>query len=277
MRTLFVIGIICILFFIGFIVHIEIENRRFVENLASRPEVAEHPHTVSSLVENASSGATPDTDKDVEDQKLQVPDDYDWRTDFPLSHQHADTSQDPWASIFNDENDRSEETSEVWYRIADPYERAEAYRAQLISQFGDRSEIDILAELKPKVWQQIPLTLDEMIRHAEAQMGLWPTDGTRSSIELFKTWKAEGREVNFGYGSVPRAAPKDERFNDIKPFIEQYGRDEGVQRFREAYPEKAAALKQYLLKEAPHHGVSPDEIERLFPNVYEPKWEQVVP
>ena len=148
MRPIFAVGIVVWLFLcIGFLTHIEIENKRYVENLSP-----------FSLVNEAN---TP---------------------------------------------------SGVWFQITDPYERAEAYREQLTQQYGDQAAIDTLAELKPKIWQNIPLTLDEMIRHAEAQMDIWPTEGTRSSIELFKKWKAEGREVNFQYGPVPPSTPELKEF-----------------------------------------------------------------
>ena len=148
MRPIFAVGIVVWLFLcIGFLTHIEIENRRYVENLSP-----------FSLVNEAT---TP---------------------------------------------------SGVWFQITDPYERAEAYREQLTQQYGDQAAIDTLAELKPKIWQNIPLTLDEMIRHAEAQMDIWPTEGTRSSIELFKKWKAEGHEVNFQYGPVPPSTPELKEF-----------------------------------------------------------------
>lgn len=144
MRPIFAVGIVIwLLLCIGFLTHIEIENRRYMENLS------------------------------------------------------------PSALINADNN-----PSEAWFHITDPYERAEAYREQLTKQYGDQAAIDVLVELKPKIWQNIPLTLDEMIRHAEAQMDIWPTEGTHSSIELLKKWKAEGREVNFQYGPVPPSTPE---------------------------------------------------------------------
>lgn len=273
MRPLFIVSLICILFFIGFAVYIEIENKKFVENLPHPSQAAKHQPPVSPLVENNPSGGKQDVDKDTELQEQHVVDEYDWRTDTVPSHQHENTVKDPWESIFDAEKDEEEAHSEeVWFHITDPYERAEAYRAQLIKQYGDQAAIDVLAELKPKIWQNIPLTLDEMIRHAEAQMEIWPTEGTRNAIERFKEWKAEGREVNFQYGSVPRSTSEPAEFRELNIFVSEYGREEGVRRFRAAYPEKAAALKQYLLKEAPRHGVNPDEIERLFPNPVELKW-----
>ena len=184
---------------------------------------------------------------------------------------------DPWSLVPDIENTEEDTISEVWFHIADPYERAEAYRAQLIKQYGDQAAIDTLAELKPKIWQNIPLTLDEMIRHAEAQMDIWPTEGTRSSIELFKKWEAEGRDVNFRYGSVPSSASTPKEFRDLMPFIKEYGREEGVRRFREMYPKKAAVFRQYLLKEAPRQGVSLEAVEKLFPKAAPPHWKGIVP
>ena len=200
MRALFVACIVWMLLCIGFVIYIEIGNRRFVENLAQYPQVPESGHS------------------------------------------HGD----PWKQIQDAEDDEGDTTPVVWFHIADPYERAEAYRAQLIKQFGEREEIHILAELKPKVWQRIPLTLDEMIRHAEAQMGLWPTEGTRSSIESFKEWKAEGREVNFQYGSVPHSTPQDE--GDTTPVVWSHIADP----YERAEAYRAQLIKQFGEREEIH-------------------------
>lgn len=276
MRILFVAGIVCILFSIGLVIHTEIENRKFVESLAQPPQVVEQP-----LVAASGTGKYTEVEHEAsqrsDSQKQEGAADYDWRTDTGPIHQHGHLDVDPWSIVPDAEDTEDETTPVVWFHITDPYERAEAYRAQLIKQFGDQAAIDTLAELKPKIWQNIPLTLDEMIYHAEAQMDIWPTEGTRSSIELFKKWRTEGREVNFRYGSAPSPASASKEFKELRPFIKEYGREEGVRRFREIYPEKAATLKKYLLKEAPRQGVSLEAIEKLFPNADAPHWKGVVP
>ena len=276
MRILFVAVIVCILFSIGLVIHTEIENRKFVESLAQPPQVVEQPQVAVSGTDEYTE-VEQEASQHSDSQKQEGPADYDWRTDTGPIHQHGHLDVDPWRIVPNVENTEDETMSVVWFHITDPYERAEAYRAQLIKQYGDQAAIDTLAELKPKIWQNIPLTLDEMIRHAEAQMDIWPTEGTRSSIELFKKWRAEGREVNFRYGSVPSSTSVSKEFRELSPFITEYGREEGVQRFREMYPEKAAVFKQYLLKEAPRQGVSLEEVEKLFPSADAPYWKGVVP
>jgi len=269
-RNLFVVGIVWIVFCIGFGIYIEMEKRHFVENLPQPPQVVEHPKTVSPGIEKRPVAQQESAEGQAQKEQ-RVQQEYDWRTDTGPTPPSAYAHSDPWKVVQGADDDEERTPPVVWFHIADPYARAEAYRAQLIKQFGERAEIHTLAELKPKVWQHIPLTLDEMIRHAEAQLGLWPTEGTRSSIELFKGWKAEGREVQFQYGAVPSSTPEDERFSDAKTFVREYGREEGMRRFRAAYPAKADELRQYLLKEAPHSGVSPAEIERYFPNVEAPQ------
>ncbi len=275
MRILFVAATVCILFSIGLVIYTEIENRKFVESLAQPPQVVEQPQVAASGTDEHTE-VEQEASQRSDSQKQEGPADYDWRTDTGPIHQHGHLDVDPWNIAPDIENTEENTTSVVWFHILDPYERAEAYRAQLTKQYGDQTAIDVLAELKPKVWQNIPLTLDEMIRHAEAQMDIWPTEGTRSSIELFKKWRAEGREVNFRYGAVPSSASVPQEFRELKPFIAEYGREEGVRRFRETYPEKAAVFKQYLLKEAPRQGVRLEEVEKLFPNPIEPKWEDVI-
>lgn len=276
MRILFVAVTVCILFSIGLVIHTEIENRKFVESFAQQPQVVEQPQVAASGTDEYPEVGQ-EAFQDPDSQKQEGAADYDWRTDTDPIHQHGHLDVDPWSVIPDIENTEEDTTSVVWFDIFDPYERAEAYRAQLIKQYGDQVAIDTLAELKPKVWQNIPLTLDEMIRHAEAQMDIWPTEGTRSSIELFKKWEAEGRDVNFRYGSVPSSASEPKEFRDIMPFITAYGREEGVRRFTEMHPEKAAVFRQYLLKEAPRQGVSLEAVEKLFPNADAPHWKGVVP
>jgi len=267
---------VCILFSIGLVIHTEIENRKFVKSLAQPLKVVEQPQVAASGTDEYTE-VEQETSQRSDSQKQEGPADYDWRTDTGPIHQHGHLDVDPWSIVSDAEDTEDETMSVVWFHITDPYERAEAYRAQLIKQYGDQAAIGTLTELKPKIWQNIPLTLDEMIRHAEAQMNIWPTEGTRSSIELFKKWKAEGREVNFRYGSVPSSVSVPKEFRDLRPFIKEYGREEGVRRFREMYPEKAAVFRQYLLKEAPRQGVSMEEVEKLFPNPDAPHWMGVVP
>lgn len=276
MRILFVAAIVCILFSIGLVIHTEIENRKFVKSLAQLPQVVE-PLQVAASETDAYSEVELAASQRSDSQKQEVPADYDWRMDTDPIHQHGHLDMDPWSIVPDAEDTEYETMPVVWFQITDLYERAAAYRAQLIKQFGDQAAIDTLAELKPKIWQNIPLTLDEMIRHAEAQMDIWPTEGTRSSIELFKRWRAEGREVNFRHGSVPSAAAAPKEFRELSPFIKEYGREEGVRRFREMYPEKASVFRQYLLKEAPRQGVSLEAVEKLFPNADAPHWQGTVP
>lgn len=276
MRILFVAAIVCVLFCIGLVIHTEIENRKFVESLSQPPQAVELPQVAASGTDEYTE-VEQETFQDSDSQKQEGAADYDWQTDTGPIHQHGHLDADPWSIVPDIENIEEDTTAMVWFHISDPYERAEAYRAQLIKQYGDQAAIDTLAELKPKVWQNIPLTLDEMIRHAEAQMDIWPTAGTRSSIELFKKWRAEGREVNFRYGSVPSSAAAPKEFRELSPFIKEYGREEGVRRFREMYPEKASVFRQYLLKEAPRQGVSLEAVEQLFPNAAAPDWKGVVP
>lgn len=130
-----------------------------------------------------------------------------------------------------------------WHRTNDPVLFAEYYRAQLIKQFGDIPQVHVLADGHRKIKSELPLTLDEKIEHLEAMYDLFPHESTRESIQFWKEWKASGRPFKMELG-LPPPPPSADQFLDIKPFVERYGWEDGIAKFRQVNPERAAEFER---------------------------------
>lgn len=89
------------------------------------------------------------------------------------------------------------------------------------------------------------MTLDEHIEQNQALYELWPTDETRKTLEMLRNWKASGQPFVHQYEPPKSADP----FLDVKPFVDQYGLEEGLNRLREVNPERAAEFERAFNKE----------------------------
>lgn len=181
-------------------------------------------------------------------ENLPSGEDDDWRDDRGVSFSLPE--EDPWQQTYAPKTDVESSDSEDdetypppdWYKTTDPALYVEYYRAQLIKQFGDIPQVHILADSKRKIRAEIPMTLDEHIEQNQALYDLWPSEETQKTLEMFKEWKASGRPFVHKYGE-PKPV---DQFLDVKPFVDQYGLEEGIRRFRAVNPERAAEFERVL-------------------------------
>ncbi len=125
---------------------------------------------------------------------------YDWRDDHVFDTLQEDT--DPWSETYQTgdevsdaDTNKSEEAETYppkdWYKTKDPELRAEYLYAQLIKQFGDTPEVQVIGDYELKAAQGIPPTLHEYIEFLEAHVYLWPNDQTLSTLKEMRRIRAE--------------------------------------------------------------------------------------
>ena len=81
-----------------------------------------------------------------------------------------------------------------WHKTKDPELRAEYLYAQLIKQFGDTPEVQVIGDYELKAAQGIPPTLGEYIEFLEAHVYLWPNDKTLSTLKEMRRIRAENEK-----------------------------------------------------------------------------------
>ena len=122
---------------------------------------------------------------------------YDWRGDsaFDIPFSKAN----PWTNLkiqqtaitVSDSEASENYVPQDWYLTEDPELYAEYFRSQLITQFGDRPEVHILADTTLKIRQNIPLTHEQYIADLEAQYTLWSDERTLQALEKAKSESGE--------------------------------------------------------------------------------------
>ena len=240
----------CVLFAIGCMLYTEFDKKRFRESLQPLPPVVKDPiHT------HHDGGSQTHADTQTMDTGISTTEsptgDYDWRSGDMNAPTDMEDNTDPWGNWWEQIGDQESSTEiaedaepyppKDWYKTTDPVLHAEYYRAQLIKQFGDLPQVDIFVDGLLKVKLEIPLTLDEKIEHVEAMYDLFPNERTRETIEFLKEWKASGRPFKMEFGPPPKPA---EQFLDIKPFVERYGWEDGIAKFRQINPARAAEFER---------------------------------
>ena len=257
-RTLIGTAICAVLFAIGCIVYVQFDKQHPTEDMESLRPLSPTLLDTPKAEDTQAQPAEPVTDGDVAPAENRGKS-YDWlNDDAEVPHRH-NTNTDPW-QVSSEQTDTAEvdteatDTADVyppigWHRTTtDPDQYTEYFRAQLIKQFGDVPQAAILAEGNTKVRFQIPMTLDEKIEHLEAMNDLFPHPKTAASIEFWKEWRASGRTFEANYG--PAQLPTDD-FLDAKTFVERYGWEEGLAKFKEAHPARAEAFERMRKAYAP--------------------------
>lgn len=258
-KRMFGAALCCILFAIGCMLYTEFDKKRFTESLQPLLPVAEDPVHSHHAGDSQTHTRTQTMEADVSTTEIPTSD-YDWRSDDTSAPNDLEDETDAWGNWWRHIEDQESSTGVTedaepyppkgWYRTADPVLFAEYYRAQLIKQFGDIPQVHILAEGHRKIRSEIPLTLDEKIEQLEAMYDLFPNEGTREAIEFWKEWKVSGRPFKMEFGPAP-PPPSADLFLDVKPFVERYGWEEGIAKFRQINPARAAAFER-IVNQHPH-------------------------
>ncbi len=249
-KWLFRTAICSLLFAIGSLTYVKLGNQPFFEGPPQFTQTAEHSDHVDQARNPQKAANTQPAGNDGATTKS-LTGDYDWRDDRTnLSHDKT-ANADPWAEWW-EQVDAQEASTEAekdevlyppkdWYKTTDPVLHAEYRRAHLIKQFGDVPQVHTFVDGFLKLKLEIPLTLDEKMEHVEAMYDLFPDERTRQTIEFLKEWKASGRPFKMEFGPPPK--PPDE-FLDVKPFVERYGWEDGIAKFREINPARAAEFER---------------------------------
>ncbi len=180
---------------------------------------------------------------------LDEPDDYSRPTDGEHGHHHSDAKEQ---HTENDEAGTTQIPPDLG-SIEDPYERAEAHRAYLISQFGDIPQVHTIVDITLESWLEIPHGLDRSIEFHEALVHLYPgPSDAAEQLEVLKKEKAKqesGEVVTYTEPSSPEMLNLKTQYPELGQIVNQYGPDgfrEAVRRFSELNPEKATAFKRAL-------------------------------
>ncbi|MDE0017194.1 MAG: hypothetical protein OXU51_13490 [Candidatus Poribacteria bacterium] len=88
-----------------------------------------------------------------------------------------------WPSERNQQTLKSHQESREMYETEDPEVFAKLFRKQLIKQFGDIPEIDILVEVEKKWMAGEVVMLDEYLRYAHAMFHLFPSEETLRNLQ----------------------------------------------------------------------------------------------
>lgn len=255
-KRLFGAALCCVLFAIACGIYTEFDKKRFDESLQQLPAAGEAPVHTHPFGDSQTHADIQTMDNEIVPTENSA-DDYDWRTDDanPPTDNGSDTDTwTGWWEHIQEQNFSAETGIETdtdsepyppkdWYKTTDPVLFAEYYRAQLIEQFGDLPQVDIIADGDLKIKLEIPLTLDEKIEHVEAIYDLFPDEKTRETITFLKEWKASGRPFKMEFGPPP-PPPSVDQFLDIKPFVERYGWEDGIAKFRQINPVRAAEFQR---------------------------------
>ena len=256
-RILQVSAIVLVLFCIGLAVYVEIDTRNFISRLPQPPAVEQQRQDASPAEVSHTHDKTVQTQVTATKKR---PETYDRRTDDEHAHSHTDV--DPGAQLSSPDDGTAGNELENqypppnWRKTLDPELYAEYYRAQLIKQFSDVPQIDVLADAlatrKFKVRAKIPMTIDEAIASAEAMYTLWPDEDTLGSIEYLHEIRASGRPYNPTYGPPvePPADPFRHLVPIVTPFIEEFGEVEGIRLLKILDPQTAMEVKRALIHDA---------------------------
>ena len=247
-RWILGVAVCCVIFGIGCLIYTEYDMKRFEAGLGELPSVGESSLSDTSegvgVVTEPATGSTGADVSEPESPKTA----YDWLTDDPAPTTGAGDA-DPlmawWEAELEGSGAEVEEDTEVypptdWYKTTDPVLFNEYFLAQLINQFGDVPQVHILAAGDLKIVLKIPMTLDEKLEHSEAMYDLFPDEGTLEGIKLLRELKASGHPFEMADGSEVYQDP----FPDIEPFLRRYGWVDGIERFREIDPERAAEFER---------------------------------
>ncbi len=203
MRNLILPAIVLVLLIAGFQIYFEVAKKDFDKSLPQVPEPveqqnesarskpldvedAEESSKETGVAEGAAAAADTSVHPHTHEDDADV--DVDWRDDTQHSHTHE---VEPWPQIHSHESEEAEgPPPKVWFEIADPYERAEARRAQLIKQFGDIPAVHTNVDISLKLQLGEVITLDEEIALYEATYSLWPHEETLKSLKSAQADKA---------------------------------------------------------------------------------------
>ena len=253
-KRILLAAIACVLFFIGLTVYLEIGKRNPTKNPSQLPSVMEHPSKVAAQPSNdTSAGETTQTQEDASQMGItttrKMPNDDSRPTDGEHGHHHSD---DKGEETENEEADTIQIPPDLG-SIEDPYERAEAHRAYLISQFGDIPQVHTIVDITLESWLEIPGDLDRSIEFHEALVHLYPgPSDAAEQLEVLKKRKQEqeaGEVVTYTEPSSPEMLNLKTQYPELGQIVNQYGPDgfrEAVRRFSELNPEKATAFKRAL-------------------------------
>ena len=92
--------------------------------------------------------------------------------------------------------------------IDDPEEYAKIFREELIEQFGDVPEIDIIVEVEKKWKAGKGVPIDEYVDYAHAIFQLFPNDTTLRQFQ-------EALEVLADFQEAQEALADQEKINDL--------------------------------------------------------------
>ena len=259
-KRVLLLAIACVLFFIGLTVYLEIGKRNITKNPSQLPP-AEQPSNVvqqpSKVVEQPSNDTPAGDETHPPEESPQIgitttkkmPDGDNGPADGEHEHHH---SHEKGEEIGNSEAGTTQIPPDLG-SIEDPYERAEAHRAYLISQFGDIPQVHTVVNITLASWLEIPGDLDQSIKFHEALVHLYPgPSDAAEQLEVLKKRKQEqeaGEVVTYTEPSSTEMLNLKTQYPELEQIVNQYGHDgfrEAVRRFSGLNPEKATEFKRAL-------------------------------
>ena len=249
-KRVLLIAIAGVLFFIGLTVYLEIGKRNPIKNPSQLPPTEPPSKVVEPPSNDAPAGKETQTNGKASQIGItttkKILDDDNRPSDHEHGHQHtendeAGTTREPFTGVID-------------MSIEDPYERAEVYRASLITHFGDIPPVHTLADNALENWLGISHDLDHSIKVHEAIVHLHPgPSDAAEQLELLKKEKAKqeaGGVVTYTEQSSPAMLNLKTQYPELEMIVNQYdgpdGFREAVRRFSELNPEKATAFKRAL-------------------------------
>lgn len=178
-------------------IYVEIDNRRFRDNLPHPTLPVETPnaerHTHESEPAAAPSTTEPEPIETQEPTVHQVRSESieDWRTHDAPPHEHH-SEIDPWSEVIQENQAKARGTWIGDPATMDPDELYAAEYNQLLEKFGDIPQVHTYMEYDHKFKSDMPLSLDEKITGLEAAYHLFPYRSTQKTLAFYKWQQANG-------------------------------------------------------------------------------------
>ena len=155
----------------------------------------------------------------MDSDNVELTTEYDWRQDNKIKPtvsnvwNGVNSEKDPDKSDgvnINQENDvkHTESTNTEsqqypppnWHETKDKELYYKYYHAQLIKQFGDIKEVEIIVDVEYKNSKNLPLQIDDYIEYLEAQNRLWPDSRTEEALK--QIIKIKNEEVDHNHDHI---------------------------------------------------------------------------
>lgn len=182
-------------------IYVEIDNRKFRDNLphpmlpVERPDAEVHTHEPEPAAAPPTTEPEPiETQEPTVDQAVHQDRSElieDWRTHDAPPHEHL-SETDPWSDFIQENQAKARGTWIGNPATMDPDELYAAEYNQLLEKFGDIPQVHTYMEYDRKFKSDMPLSLDEKITGLEAAYHLFPYRSTQKTLAFYKWQQANG-------------------------------------------------------------------------------------